>query len=183
MRIGLEDILGYEILGNSDNFYERMLSITDRIALELQELGLKVAKEAEKNSGKIDQRVLDRAVRKWAKNSIRAFCTMVSNRMNSRDTKAARRNQCIYACGTIDADRFTYKDIEEKIRELFPNSTNGVTLNVSGELSKLAKDENALLKRLPTDDAYRLSSPKVRMAIRTMLSISDGKVVRTITDI
>ncbi|RAK21569.1 integrase-like protein, partial [Salipiger aestuarii] len=36
---------------------------------------------------------------------------------------------------------------------------------------------------LPGCDRYRLSSPKVRMAIRTMLSISNGKVTRTISDI
>lgn len=178
MKLGLEDILKLKIVGNSDIFYDRMLNITDRIALELQELGLRIAKEALKKDKKIDQKVMARAVSKWANNSIKANCAMVMTRMNSRDTKAARRNQCIYACGAIEADSFTYKDIEAKIRELFPETTKGVSLNVSGELSKLARDENPLLKRLPTDDAYRLSSPKVRMAIRTLLSIQDGKVVK-----
>lgn len=180
MKVGLEDILKLKIVGDSEVFYERMLSITDRIALELQELGLKVAKEAAKKDGKIDQIVLNRAVARWAKNSIRSYCAMVSSRLNSRETKAARRNQCIYACGLIDKDRFSYRDVEIKIRELFSETTQGVALNVSGELSKLAKGDNPLLKRLPTDDAYRFSSPKVRMAIRTMLAIDAGKVIRTI---
>lgn len=184
MRRGLEDQLGLKVLGDSQVFYDKMLSITDRIALELQELGLKIAKEAIKKKERvIDQNVLNRAVSKWAKNSIRAYCTMVSNRMNSRETKAARRNQCIYACGMSERESFTYKDVEKKIRELFPETSNGISLNVSGELSKLAKGNNPLLKRLPTDDAYRLTSPKVRMAIRTMLTIVDGKVSKTVVDV
>jgi hypothetical protein len=108
---------------------------------------------------------------------------MLADRLNSSETKAARRNQCLYACGEITKDTFTYKDIEEKIRELFPETTENVTLNVSGELSKLSKDENPLLRRIERQRAYRLSSPKVRMAIRTMLAIKDGRVVRIINDI
>lgn len=183
MRRGLEDQLKLKVLGKAEVFYTRMLSITDRIALELQELGLRIAKEALKKDGLIDQNVLNRAVEKWAKNSIRANCAMVSNRMNSRETKASRRNQCIYACGITEKESFTYRDVEAKIRELFPATTAGVSLNVSGELSKLAKGDNPLLKRLPTDDAYRLASPKVRMAIRTMLTVEDEKVRKTVLDI
>ncbi|KPD10348.1 AAA family ATPase [Phaeobacter sp. 11ANDIMAR09] len=183
MRRGLEDQLKLEVLGNAQVFYDRMLSITDRIALELQELGLKIAKEALKKGNTIDQNVLNRAVQKWAKNSIRASCAMVSGRMNSRETRASRRNQCIYACGATEKESFTYKDIEAKIRELFPVTTKDVSLNVSGELSKLSKGDNPLIKRLPTDDAYRLTSPKVRMAIRTMLTIEDEKVRKVVLDI
>lgn len=183
MRRGLEDQLNLSVLGNSQVFYDRMLSITDRIALELQGLGLRIAKEALKKDGVIDQNVLNRAVQKWAKNSIRAYCTMVSSRMNSRETKASRRNQCIYACGVTEKESFTYKDVEAKIREIFPATTAGVSLNVSGELSKLAKGDNPILKRLPTDDAYRLASPKIRMAIRTMLTVEDEKVRKAVLDI
>ncbi|WP_083225533.1 AAA family ATPase [Neptunicoccus sediminis] len=183
MRRGLEDQLKLSVLGNSQVFYERMLSITDRIALELQGLGLRIAKEALKKNGVIDQNVLNRAVEKWAKNSIRAYCVMVSNRLNSRETKVSRRNQCIYACGVLDKESFSYKDVEALIRKLFPTTTSGVSLNISGELSKLAKGENPLLKRLPTDDAYRLASPKVRMAICTMLKVEDEKVRKEILKI
>jgi len=182
MRLGLEDLLKLKVLGNPQVFYNRMLSITDRIALELQELGLRIAKEAVKKHNTIDQNVLNRAVAKWANNSIRAYVVMVSKRMNSRETKAARRNQCIYACGMADKESFTYKDVEKIIRELFPKTTEGVSLNVSGELSKLAQGDNPLLKRLPTDDAYRLASPKIRMAIRTTLSVVDEKVSKTVLD-
>jgi hypothetical protein len=183
MRLGLEDQLKLKVLGDAEVFYGRMLSITDRIALELQELGLRIAKEALKKNETIDQIVLNVAVRKWARNSIRAYCTMVSSRMNSKETKVSRRNQCIYACGMAQKESFTYKDVEKSIREIFPATTAGVSLNVSGELSSLAKGENPLLKRLPSDDAYRLASPKVRMAIRTMLTVVDEKVKKTILDI
>lgn len=183
MHLGLETALKLKVVGNADVFYERMLKVTDRIALELQELGLKIAKEAQKNSGKIDQVVFSRATSKWAKNSIRSYCTMLADRLNSVETKAARRNQCLYACGEITKETFTYKDVEAKIRELFPETTRNVALNVSGELSKLSKDENPLLRRIEHQKSYRLSSPKVRMAIRTMLAIKDGRVVRTIDDI
>lgn len=183
MRLGLEDLLRLKILGKKEIFYDRLLKITDRIALELQELGLRIAKEARKKNDTIDQLVLNRAIAKWARNSIRSYCTMVSGRLNSRETKAARRNQCIYACGMIEKESFTYREIEASIRELFPTSTKGVTLNVSGELSRLAKGEKPLLKKLPNDEAYRLSSPKVRMAIRAMLEISNGRVIKSLEDL
>ncbi|MDE4141096.1 MULTISPECIES: AAA family ATPase [Rhodobacterales] len=183
MSLGLESILKLEVVGNKEVFYERMLRVTDRIALELQELGLRIAREANKKNGKIDQVVFDRAVLKWARNSIRANCAIVSGRLNSKETKAARRNQCIYACGEIESDRFNYRDVEEKIRELFPDTTKGISLNVSGELTRLANGENPLLRRLPNENAYRLSSPKIRMAIRTMLSIELGKVVRKVAEL
>jgi hypothetical protein len=130
----------------------------------------------------IDQNVLQRAVNKWAKNSIRSYCIMVLSRMNSRETKS-RRNQCIYAIEATEKESFTYKDVDAKIREIFPATTKGVSLNVSGELSKLAKGDNPLLKRLPSDDSYRLASPKIRMAIRTMLTIEDEKVHKIVLDI
>ncbi|MGJ8546565.1 MAG: ATP-binding protein [Sulfitobacter sp.] len=183
MRLGLESALKLKVIGNSDVFYDRMLKVTDRIALELQELGLKIAKEAKKKDGKIDRVVFERATAKWAKNSIRSTCAMLADRLNSVETKAGRRNQCLYACGEITKDTFTYKDVEEKIRELFPETTKDVALNVSGELSKLAKGENPLLRRIESQKAYRLSSPKVRMAIRTMLGLNDGKVARIVGDI
>lgn len=183
MHLGLERALKLEVIGNSDVFYDRMLNVTDRIALELQELGLKIAKEARKKGGKIDRVVFDRATAKWAKNSIRSACAMLADRLNSNATKAARRNQCLYACGEITKDAFTYKDVEAKIRELFPETTKNVALNVSGELSKLSKDKNPQLRRIEHQKAYRLSSPKVRMAIRTMLAIQNGKVVRIVNDI
>lgn len=182
MKRGLEDQLNLRILGRSQVFYDRMLSITDRIALELQELGLRVAKEALKNKGTIDQNVLHHAVQKWATNSIRSYCIMVLSRLNSRETKASRRNQCIYAIGITEKESFTYKDVEAKIRETFPTTTKGVSLNVSGELSRLAKGNNPLLKRLPSDDAYRLASPKIRMAIRTILTIQDEKVHKVVLE-
>lgn len=119
MRLGLEDILKLEVLGTKQNFYDRLLSITDRIALELQELGLRIAKEAIKKNRVIDQVVLNRAVSKWARNSIKSYCTLVSSRLNSRETKAARRNQCIYACGAMEKESFSYRDIEKKFENFF----------------------------------------------------------------
>ena len=183
MEIGLERTLGLSILGDSDKFYDEILWITDRIALELQELGLRIAKEARKSGDKIERRAWSVAVRKWSGNSIKSYCAAVAMRMNSRQTKAARRNQCIFAVGNIDKPNFTYRDIEERIRLEFPETTNGVALNVSGELSKLADGANPILKRLPTDDSYRLSSPKFRMAIRALLEKSeDGKIQKTIPE-
>jgi len=183
MKWGLEDQLKLEILGRKEVFYDHFLRITDRIALELQELGLKIAKEAEKKNGVIDQTVMKRAIRKWARNSIKSSCAQVSARLNSRETRAARRNQCIFACGNIEQESFSYRDIESEIRKRFPDSTTGVALNISGELSRLSKGENPLLKRLPNEDAYRLSNPKIRMAIRAMLGIVDGKVVKVLEEV
>lgn len=183
MELGLEKILELRIEFEKDSFYNSILWITDRIALELHEFGLRLAKEGRKNRNKIDQIVWNRAVKKWTDNSIKSYCSAVSMRLNARETKAARRNQCIFACGKIDKPNFTYKDIEQIVRHEFGASAAGVSLNISGELSSLANGENPVLKRLPSDDAYRLASPKFRMAIRAMLTKdSNGRVVKVFAD-
>lgn len=183
MELGLEKHLGLDIVGEKTNFYNEIMWVTDRIALELQEFGLRVAKEARLNKDKVDRRVFRNAMTKWSTNSLKSYCAAVSSRLNARETKAARRNQCIYACGKVDKSNFTYRDVEAIIRKEFEDTTSGIALNVSGELSKLAKGDNPILKRLPTDDSYRFTSPMFRMAIRAMLEKTDaGKIRKIIID-
>lgn len=178
MQIGLERLLQLDIDFDSEDFYAKILWLTDRIALELQEFGLRLAKEAERNKKKIGKIQWNRAVELWARGSLKAYCSAVSMRLNSRETKISRRNQCIFAIGKIERSDFTYRDIEAIIRSEFPSTTEGVALNVSGELSKLSKGENPIIKRLPNGEAYRLASPKYRMAIRTMLENEGGRLVK-----
>lgn len=178
LKVGLEDLLRLRIDVDPDDFYRDVLWVTDRIAVELQEFGLRLAKEASKSRyGLIDDRVYRVALEKWTAHSLKTFCSAVRMRLNSKNTRVSRRNQCIYACGSIEKENFDYKDIEDLIREEFPETINGVKLNVSGELSKLSKDDNPILRKRPSDDTYRLSSPKYRMAIRALLKKeNDGKI-------
>lgn len=183
VKLGLEDILKLKILGEKENFYKEILWVTDRIAIELQEFGLKLAKEAVKNRQIIDRRVFDRAKNKWLNNSLKANIAAVTSRLNSKETKTARRNQVIYSCGMIKKLNFTYRDVEEEVRRQFPENTKGVALNVSAELSGLTKGENPILKRMRSDETYRFLNPKYKMVVRSILTkIDNGKVQRNDLD-
>lgn len=179
VKLGLEDILKLQIIGDKEKFYKEILWVTDRIALELQEFGLKLSKEAFKNGKKIDRRVFNIAKKKWLNNSLKANIAAVVSRLNSRETKAARRNQCIFACGMLKMSNFTYRDVEEEVRLQFPEDTKDVVLNISGELSGLTKGDNPILKRMKSDESYRFTNPKYKMVVRSILEKTDnGRVKR-----
>lgn len=93
------------------------------------------------------------------------------------DAKLLRRNQVLFCLGQIARDEFKYSDIEALVRERFPISNQGTTLNVTNALSELGDQELGILMRNPTGDAYMLKHPLFRAAIRQQLRCADGSEV------
>ena len=100
--------------------------------------------------------------------------------MNVKEPGTGRKNQLLYALGRHDLEDFRYTDIEKILRAEFPNSTQGVSLNVAGMLTSFSSTSNALLRRTPNKDAYRFVSPKLRMAIRTRLRKTTTEAVEKV---
>ena len=147
--------------------------ITDRVPQHIHEYCLELANTAIQNDGILRSDDLATADELWMQSAMVQSYSTIEMNMNSRNTVARRRDQTIYAIGVCSKHDFTYSDIEAVIREQFPESTQDIELNVSQTLSGLAQGDHPLLKQVPKGNAYRLINPKVRMCIRTMLSIGD----------
>lgn len=182
LEIGLEKLLNLEFSDSveKENYYSDVLFVSDRIASELQELGLFTAQNAVENNRIIDEDVVNEAIGSWITHTHTAIRQAVEARLNSRETFPGRRNQCIYCLGLMENEEFRYTDVEQVLRKEFPETTKRTTLNVAGMLTELASGPNAPIKRVPKGDAYRFTNPKYRMAIRaTLKRLPSERVVKT----
>lgn len=170
MKRGLSQEIGLSFEVGENDLYEDICWKTDRIAQHIHELCLNIAYEASNNNGIVSVDVVEEAEKQWAEESLSADWATIDGVMNARETRAGRKNQVIYCIGICDQEDFTYADIEKILRKEFPNGTRGVTLNVVQILAGFSSQDNPLIRRTPSGTAYRLVSPKFRMAIRTRLS-------------
>jgi hypothetical protein len=151
-------------------FYKQLCWKTDRIAQHIHEYCLAIAHEAERHYLIIDKDVIAKAEKDWMAQSLMSDYVAIERRMNARETKAGRRNQVLYSLGKCEDEDFNSADIERLVRQEFPRSTNEIGLNIAGNLSELSSGDKPLIRRTPKGDAYRFTSPKYRMCVRTMLS-------------
>ena len=93
---------------------------------------------------------------------------------NQFEAKVARRNQVLFCVGYFDKDEFRYSDIEAFVRQRFPNTNQGVALNVTNAISELAHDDTGILKRTPNGDAYMLKHPIFRTCLRNILQCPEN---------
>lgn len=170
---GLFELLQYEF-DASENFskesFFRWLSFhSDRIPQFVQELCLYVAYEAQ--SGNIVSKTIAHlGAKEWVKSSLVKDVSRVERNLNSNTTRIGRRNQVIYCLGAASRYDVNRADIESLLRENFPTSLKGVTLNVSQILSELASAEHRLIARSPKSGYYRFCDPKFRIVVRWLLS-------------
>lgn len=168
---GLVNELGFDISTDLLNeICDHVVFVTDRVPQHIHEYCLELANIAVQNGGTITSDDLRLADEQWMGSAMVQSYSVVEMNMNSRNTTARRRDQTIFAIGLCTKHDFTYSDIEEVIRREFPDSTDGVGLNVSQTLSGLSQGDHPLLKSNPKGGSYRLVNPKIRMCIRTILS-------------
>lgn len=174
---GFTGKLKYKVVPEYDSqLVNRIAWLTDRIPQQIHELCLEIALAGE-GTKLIDADLVDRASSNWAKTSLMSNYSAISDLMNARRTNIGRRNQTLYALGQYDGEDFTYNDIESIIRREFVEDTGYVTLNISQILSELSSRENPLIRRTPSGNAYRFTSPKYRMCLRTILRKAVGERV------
>lgn len=169
MKRGFEQKLKYSFSVDKHKFYKQACWKTDRIAQHIHEYCLAIAHFAEENNKLIDKNVIKKGETEWLNQTLSADYAVIEGRMNARDTRAARRNQVLYSIGVCDVENFKYTDIELIVRAEFPNNTRDVQLNIAGNLTELSTGDKPLIRRTPKGDAYRFTSPKYRMCLRTIL--------------
>ena len=112
----------------------------------------------------------------WLKKSQYFAYSVVESHMNERDTKAGRRNQTIFALSLCEGEQFKASEVEELLRQEFPESTGGTILNIPQILSQLSKGERPLIRRSPKGDAFAFTDPRYRMVLRAMLKKNEERV-------
>lgn len=159
------------------NCYERLLSVSDRVASEVQDLGLEVAQLAVKNDRVIEALIVEDAISDWIRRSHNGALVTIMERMNKSTSRSGRRSQCLFCLGRVVTEDFRIADIENLLKIHFPNSTNGTSIDVRRHLVDLAKGANPPIRKLSVGDGYRFSHPKYKMAIRSALVLREDEHV------
>lgn len=177
MKKGFETELKFTIDVEHEKLYKEICWKTDRIAQQIHELCLKISIEAERADDIINEEVIRKAEKKWLNESLKNDLEVIDALVNSRETKVGRKNQTLYALALCDKEDFKVAEIENILRSEFDVDTD-VKLNLFQMLASFAKAKNPLLRKTPRGDGYRFVSPKVRMALRTGLTVEGNKVVK-----
>lgn len=164
---------------SKDIIMTRISWLTDRIPQQIHELCLEIALEAE-GASVIDESILKRAADLWATTSLLNNYTIVTELMNSRETKIGRRNQTLFVLGQMDSEDFRSSEVEQALRAEFPADTKDIALNISQVLSDLARGTNPLIRKTPRGDEYRFVNPKYRMCLRTILQRTEQGTVEKV---
>ncbi len=115
---------------------------------------------------------------RYLNSCIKKAYSVVDGRMNERNTKTGRRNQILYSLGRVNKSEFDATQVEELVRQQFPQSTQNITLGVGQMLADLASGTAPVLRRASKSATYRFADPRYLMAIRVMLRKSeDGQKV------
>jgi SpoVK/Ycf46/Vps4 family AAA+-type ATPase len=162
--------------GLLQEFQEHIFWVTDGIPQFLHEFCLELANLISEYSWLPQPLHLSTANRKWLKSGLLSNYATIEGLMNERDTKAGRKNQVLYALGRVEQETFRTSQIEEIVRKEFPRSTGGVTLDIAGILSRIAKQAESPIKRTPKGDQYRFTAPKFKLCIRAMLEKRNERV-------
>lgn len=176
---GFEELLGLEFLDEKERerIYKKVLWVSDRIASEVQDLGLRIATEAFSNDGVIETEIVEEVVSDWLASSYNSARITIEERLNKKGvSKAGRRSQCLYCLGLLEFEDFLVSDVTEMFHRIFP-STRKMRISISRLLNELCQGENAPVRKIPTGEGYRFSHPKYRMAIRATLVLRDGERV------
>lgn len=179
---GLFEALGLVVNSSiltKDDLLDRIVWMTDRIPQQIHDVCLQIAIRGRAAGGRIDCETLEQAVGEWIESSLNSHFSAAISAMNSRDTKAGRRNQTLYALGKCEKEEFRHGDIEQIVREEFGASTEGVGLNLPQILKGLTESKHPILRKTEKGDEFRFSDPKFRMVLRALLhKTADGKVER-----
>jgi hypothetical protein len=176
LKKGFREQLGIKISDEIiQKWSEHIHSATLGVAQRIHEYCEQLAYIIEDNNWKIPNYSLENADWEFVKSSLYKAYAVVDKCMNERETRAGRRNQVLYALGGINQTSFYYSDVEEQVRDKFPNSTRDVTLGISQILSDLSKEDMPLLRRTSKGNAYRFADPKYLMCIRLMLKLNKEK--------
>ena len=92
----------------------------------------------------------------------------------------------MFCIGASDNSTIRTADIDAMIRQKFPNTVSADQLGVDQILAGLADGTNPILLKNPNEATYRLTHPKLRLAIRTRLEsfgVEKGEMDKLLADL
>ena len=143
----------------------------------VHEICLDLAIEAEENNYQITNEIYVESLRNWVQEALVSENTRMESHINSKATRHGRRNQVIYTIGSLNTNEFSAHEVEEKLRENFPGSTEGKTLNISSNLKELSSGKSPLIRKTPKGNRYRFLDPKIKIMARWMLDKTDKETI------
>jgi hypothetical protein len=184
VRRGLLEKLGYHVEEDTwDRIQSHVSWVTERIPQRVHEYCLELARLTEINDKLIDYRLCRDADASWLRQSLYSTYSIIESMLSGDPTKnnkkakrPRRKNQCLFVLGMLDLEEFGPADVANAIREEFPVSTWGKTLNTGGILGDLASASVPIIRRSPRGDRYVFRDPMYRMCLRAMLQKKDDEV-------
>lgn len=176
LETGLEKLLRLKFLEpeRKEEIYQKLISVSDRIASELQEIGLQISLAAQRNDKTIEDLIVEDAILSWINKSHTAIRETIQQRLNANPT--GRRSQCMYCLGICDEEDFSARKIREIFSREFPGSSARKKVDITGLLRQLSEGANPLIKKVPSGKKYRFTNPKFRMGIRAIIR-KEGETV------
>jgi hypothetical protein len=162
---------------NLNQWAEHIYSVTLGLAQRVHEYCESLAYCLEDAKWVPSDDLLAQADNKFLISSLHKAYAVIESCMNERHTKTSRRNQVLYALGTIGDPEFDSRVVEGRLRELFPNSTEGVTLGVNRILVELCEQDRALLRRISKTNSFSFSDPKYLMCLRLVLIRNENESI------
>ncbi|WP_175405862.1 AAA family ATPase [Shewanella sp. MEBiC00475] len=146
----------------------------------IHELCLELALEIEANNYIITNELYTQCLRNWVQEALVSENTRMEAHLNSKATKHARRNQVIFTIGLISSNEFSAQEVEDSLRNRFPDSTYGKTLNIPAILNELASGNSPLIRKTPKGTRFRFLDPKIKIMARWILVKDEGKDTITV---
>ncbi|WP_394196119.1 hypothetical protein [Litoreibacter albidus] len=177
-RTGFFDVLELEF-EEEDTIISSAVWYSGRSAQQVHELGYNIACDALELDEPMKWTHASQSVLEWAQSSLAGHASIVQARMNNVRTTVQRRNQVLYCIAKSDSDDFLAADVDRFLRDEFPHNTTAAQLGVDQILNSLTDGENPILRRDSATRRYRLTHPKLRIAIRYVLRKNDeGNVAK-----
>ncbi|MCD0490923.1 ATP-binding protein [Chromobacterium violaceum] len=177
-KLGL--LVEYDEKGQASLDFQKVIQhavwITGCVPQRVHEYGLLLAEERVSDRFADWDVVMKRADSRWVKEYLEKAYSLIETSMNDRTTKIQRRNQVIYTVGHMNERDFKPSLVEDRLRNYFPKSTEGVVLNTSQILSEISVPHGEITRRTPKGDEYTLVDPAYRQCIRAMLKKFDEQV-------
>lgn len=172
IKLSFIDQLGLSTdLVDINNWASSIFHTTLGIAQKLQEYCLRLARLIEQNNWRYYEGVWDQADNDFLSGCLVQSYQMVDRCMNKRATKEARRNQVLFAISKINDTEFEVGYVEQKVRELFPDSTKAISLGIGQILSELTSEGMGIVTRIEGSKSYRMADPAYLMALRLLLYV------------
>lgn len=159
-----------------DILKEHINFVTGGVPQRMHEYSEIISNLIKENHWSFTTELIMKADREWIKDSLYQNYEVVMEMMNSENTNIGRRNQVLFCIGKLESKSFTLQEVEQLVRQEFPETCIDQKLNLSIPLGDITEVANPIIAK--KNKNYLIPDMKYLLCIRTMLTKKDGKVKR-----